>query len=167
MNVTLITYFFATSTVVAALGILFSKNVFKAALLLLVTLLCVAALFVLSAAEFVAVTQILIYAGGVMVLIIFSIMLTTSMSGKPMVVSHANLISGGALGVVTIAMITKAVLQQDIADAQLLSTPPEIHNIGLRLMTTYSLPFELSGILLLVALIGASVLISFLKDKKA
>src|SRR5207253_2250665 len=75
-------YFFLFLAAGSALGILFIKNVFKGALLLLICLLSIASLYVFMFAEFVAVTQIMIYAGGVVIVIIFGIMLTTRLSGE-------------------------------------------------------------------------------------
>ena len=66
-------YIFAFIAVAAALGILFARRLFHAALLLLVCFLAVAGIYAISFAEWVAVTQILVYAGGVVVIIIFGI----------------------------------------------------------------------------------------------
>lgn len=168
----IIFWFFITIAGLSAIGILLSKNVFKAALMLLTCLLSVAALFVFSFAEFVAVTQILIYAGGVLVLIIFGIMLTSKLSGKPLEVKNGNLFSGGALCIGILLLLLNLLFDHpfDITTtpfqtgAELKPTP--IRQTGIELMTNYSLPFELAGILLLVALIGAGVFTSFLKEKK-
>ena len=95
MTVTFIIFcFFLLSAFSGAIAILFSKNVFKAALWLLVCLLSVAALFVLSFAEFVAIAQVLIYAGGVLIVILFGIMFTTKMNNKPLAVGNTNLFPG-------------------------------------------------------------------------
>ena len=67
----------ATVTAVSAFLILIAKNVFRAALLLLACLISMAGIYIYLSAEFMAMVQILIYAGGVVVLIIFAIMLTT------------------------------------------------------------------------------------------
>src|SRR6188768_2149670 len=82
----------------SALCILFTKNVFYAALLLIICLLSIAGIYIMANAEFLAVTQILIYAGGVLVLIIFGVMLTTRISGKPLVVKNDNWFAGSLVG---------------------------------------------------------------------
>ena len=87
---TLLFYVFEGVAALAAAGLLFVRNVFYAALLLMICLLAIAAIYVLSYAEVVAVTQILVYAGGILVIIIFGIMLTAKLAGKPLVVKHAN-----------------------------------------------------------------------------
>jgi|SRR5690606_5879554 len=142
----------------SALGILLLKNVFKAALLLLVCLLSIAGLYVFSFAEFIAVAQILIYAGGIVVLIIFAVMLTTRFSGTSLLAGYSNI----ALGVIVVlAMVTvlgttlpNLTIQGEKAEA----SPSGIEDVGLNLMTRYALPFEFSGVILLLALIAAAVI---------
>lgn len=144
---------------ISATGILLTRNVFKAALMLLVCLLSAAALYVLMFAEFVAVTQILIYAGGMVIVIIFGIMLTTKMKGKPLVVESGNIFSGllcgSAMFVILSVPLGHAFGEKKIPAVE---TPRDtIGETGIELMTSYLLPFELAGILLLMALIGAAV----------
>lgn len=162
---TIIFWFFIAAASVSALGILLSRNVFKAALMLLSCLLSVAALFIFSFAEFVAVTQILIYAGGVLILIIFGIMLTSKLTGKPLEVKNGNVFSGMLLAIGILVILVNLFLTYPLTETSTL-TPPSLQQIGVELMTTYSLPFELAGVLLLTALIGAAVFTSFLKEKK-
>jgi len=162
--VTILFYFFVTLAAAAAGGILFSKNVFKSALLLLVALLSVAALYVLSFAEFLAVTQILIYAGGILVIIIFGIMLTTKISGRPLVVENRHIFSGALAGVGLFVVLTRYLpLLPKYGENGL--SPTNIDVIGFTIFSLYALPFEIAGILLLVALIGAAVVTAHLKSK--
>lgn len=165
--VTYVFYFFVLTAAGSAIGILLSRNVFKGALFLLTCLLSLAAVYVLAFAEFVAITQILIYAGGILVVIIFGIMLTTKISGKPLQVRNTDIFSGllvmfVLLGLLVIYIPTDLVLPSSNA----LNPAENISTIGISFMTTFSLPFELAGILLLVALIGAAVISSFAKPKK-
>jgi NADH:ubiquinone oxidoreductase subunit 6 (subunit J) len=165
---TFISYFFALAAAVSAIGILLSKNVFKAALMLLVCLLAVAALYILSFAEFVAITQILIYAGGVLVVIIFGIMLTSKFSGKPLQVGHTNIFAAVLSGILLLILLLNFITDDIFAAPQhVIETGGALQTIGTNLMTSYSLPFEVSGILLLVSLIGAAVIASFMKSKEA
>lgn len=162
--VNIIFYFFMALTAVSALGIVFSKNVFKSALLLLVSLLSIAAIYVLSFAEFVGVTQILIYAGGILVVIIFGIMLTTKISGRPLVVDNTHIFSGAAAGITLFVLLIWNLPSLPTQGADTL--PAEnISVIGLRIMSDYSLPFEVAGFLLLIALVGAAVVTSHLKSR--
>lgn len=164
MSVTgIIFYFFVAMASLGAAAILFSANVFKSALYLLVTLLSVAALYALSRAEFLAVTQILIYAGGIAVIIIFGVMLTTRMSGRPLVVRHKHVLSGGmvaiALFILLVRYLPSLPMNRQSVEAEGISV------IATRIFSLYSLPFEIAGVLLLIALIGAAVITAHLKSK--
>jgi NADH:ubiquinone oxidoreductase subunit 6 (subunit J) len=159
-------YFFVITAATAAIGIVFSKNVFKGALWLLVCLLSVAALFILSFAEFVAITQILIYAGGVLVIILFGIMFTSKLAAKPLRVENTNLFGGTLLSLFLFGMLFKLIFVNMPYTKTYRPLPHSIQSTGISLMTDYSLPFEVVGILLLVTLIGASVVAAFMKLKR-
>jgi len=137
-----------------------------------VTLFALAGLYVLALADFVAITQIVIYVGGILVLILFAFML----SGKETLniiaqqrkqfISISNLpalLLGGLFLVVMLNMIFKidadnlpwikeAIVQNNVVSP----TADTTQNIGINLMTKYLLPFEAISILLMVALIGAA-----------
>jgi NADH:ubiquinone oxidoreductase subunit 6 (subunit J) len=161
-------YCFITTAMVSALAILFSKNIFKAALWFLICLLSIAALFIMSFAEFVGVTQILIYAGGVLVIILFGIMFTSRLTGKPLRVENKNLFVGVLVGASIFILLAKLILSH-VPDLGTNSQRPEhsVETIGKSLMTDYSLPFEVVAILLLITLVGASVVMAFMKLKRS
>ena len=160
-------YFFLLTAAASAIGILLSKNVFKAALLLLLCLVSVAALYVLASAEFVAITQILIYAGGVMVVIIFGIMLTKKYSGKALEAGHTNLFYGILAGSLLLGLLIYSLANMTLPANTSVNTSPILpETIGVNLITKFALPFELTGVLLLISLIAAAVLASFVKSKK-
>lgn len=162
--VSILFYFFMLMTGAGTIAILFSKNVFKSALYLLVCLLSIAALYVLSFAEFLAVTQILIYAGGILVIIIFGIMLTTKITGRALVVEHAHIFAGCVAGV---AMFVSLILYlpSSFSGSSAGKAPENIDVIALQIFSNFSLPFEVAGLLLLIALVGAAVIASHLKTK--
>ena len=147
-----------------ALAIVFSRNVFKSALYLLVCLLSIAALYILSLAEFLAVTQILIYAGGILVIIIFGIMLTTKITGRPLVVEHAHIFGGGFAGIAFLILLVRH-LPSSSGESSVKLAPENIAVIALQIFGNFSLPFEVAGLLLLISLIGAAVIASHLKTK--
>lgn len=158
----IVLYLFIALTVVAAGGILFIRNVFHGALLLLVCLLSIAGIYVLLYAEFVAVTQILIYAGGVLVVIIFGIMLTSKIAGKALTVKNNKWFAGSLTGLILMGMLFFS-LSSHIFPHNVQQQAPEanaVQTIGISLMTDYLIPFETAGILLLLALIGAAVMAS-------
>lgn len=158
-------YFFGILTLVSAFFILATKNILHAALSLVVTLLSVAALFVFTNAEFVAVTQIMIYVGGIVVLIVFGVMLTNDVSGKTAFSGNINRFPGTIITLAVLIMLIYSVRQlTPIGPAA--KNIASIESLGKQLMTVYLLPFEVAAVLLLVALVGASVIAgSDLKSK--
>jgi NADH:ubiquinone oxidoreductase subunit 6 (subunit J) len=161
----IIFYFFMVVAGGAAIGILFSKNVMKAALLLLLCLLGIAGLYILTYAEFVAITQILIYAGGILVIIVFGIMLTSKIGEHHLRVDHGYIFSGVLVGLSLLALLTKSMWNETLG-APSNAFPSTAQSVGMNLITRFALPFEISGILLLITLVGAAVMASFTKSKK-
>src|SRR5690606_28548856 len=148
---------------------IFTRNVFYAALLLMVSLLSIAGLYILAWAEFLALAQIMVYAGGILVVILFGIMLTSKLGKNTLIVEHGNLFSGTLIALLFVGIVSYH-LSGTIPDSALMNPPTSYDNhtssIGLNLMTEYMLPFEIAGILLLIALIGAAVIASH-KSKSA
>jgi NADH:ubiquinone oxidoreductase subunit 6 (subunit J) len=168
MIIQIIFYMLIFTAAASAVLLLVIKNVFKGALLLLVCLLAIAGIYVLSFAEFVAVTQILIYAGGIMVVIIFGIMLTSKIAGKSLEAGSSNVFSAILAGVLLFGVLIYLFRNfLSLSASDFLEKENQVENIGINLMTTHSFPFELSGILLLVSLIGAAVVTSFMKTKRS
>ncbi|HMG94033.1 MAG TPA: NADH-quinone oxidoreductase subunit J [Chryseolinea sp.] len=168
MNLTSILFYsFEALAALSSIALIFVRNVFHGALLLITGLLALAGIYVLAFAEFVAVTQILVYAGGILVVIIFGIMLTTKLSGKPLLIEHAYRFSGTLAGIGFFALLIFSIVNASFKN---LPPPPtrltEIRTIGVGLMTDFALPFEVAGILLLVALIGAAIIASSTKSNK-
>jgi NADH-quinone oxidoreductase subunit J len=152
-------YLFACITVVGGVGVLSVKNVFHAALCLLTALLGAVGLYVYAGADFVAVTQLMVYVGGVLVLLIFGVMFTNTSDEAS---SKGNIRSIFVLIPLLIGVI--AVLSYIPADfLPMLSSSYHSKTtalIGILYMTDYILAFELSAVLLLIALIGAGFVAS-------
>jgi NADH-quinone oxidoreductase subunit J len=151
-------YAIAGLTVVSALGVAFSKNVVYSAFSLMGTLLGAAGLYVFLGADFVAVVQLLVYVGGILVLTLFAIMLTHQISdvevsnrsvGRLPAFALVSLI-GGAMGV---AMFRASWHVEPMTASQ-----PTTYGIGDSFLNQYLLPFELASVVLLTALVGAIVL---------
>lgn len=159
-------YFFIALAGLSAIGVLLSRNLMYAALLLIICLLSVAALYVIMFAEFVAVTQILVYAGGVLVVIIFGIMLTARFTNQPLRVGNTNVFSGVLISACFFGLMTKLISNFSLAPSPRMpdETPSNISAIGISFLTDYVLVFEVSGLLLLIALIGAAVIASHKPD---
>ena len=154
-------YFFALMTVVSAVIVVLSKNILRAVFALLFTLFGIAGLYLFLHADFLAATQVLIYVGGVLVLLLFGIMLTQKMveadvrSGKIQFIP--TLIAMGILFAFLLFVIFQtswAPVSSSAADSTQFGTGTT-SGIGNLLMTEWLLPFEIASILLLAALIGA------------
>ena len=153
----LVFFVFAFITVVSAFIVVFSRNIIYAAFALLFTFFGVAGLYVLLQADFLAVTQILIYVGGILVLLLFGVMLTNKVINVE--------IKTGTLQTIP-ALILVAVVAGTLAglfyatwkntDSSPITLPPTTSSIGEMLMTSYLIPFEIASVVLLVALIGAA-----------
>jgi NADH-quinone oxidoreductase subunit J len=160
-------YFFEVLAVIAAFGVLFTRNIFYGALFLIVCLLSIAGIYILSFAEFIAVTQILVYAGGILVVIIFGIMLTTKISGKPLLVTSRNWFAAVITGSFFFGLLIRLFSMETFpttAPIQQISSNT-LQTFGTLLLTNFLLPFEIAGVLLLLALIGAAVTASTSKHK--
>jgi NADH:ubiquinone oxidoreductase subunit 6 (subunit J) len=166
MNVTAATslfYFFEVLAAVSALGLLFTRHVFYGAILVIVCLLSLAGIYVLAFAEFVAVVQILIYAGGILIVILFGIMLTSKTSGKPLVVQNSNTFAGGLICVMIFVFLVYFFNQENFIGSNVIRQTDPIRLVGANMLVPYLLPFEIAGILLLIALVGAAVTASSTK----
>lgn len=150
-------YVIAVATVAGGLGVVLLRNVVHAALSLILTLLTVAALYILLATEFLALVQILIYAGAVTILLLFVLMLTRvrdtpmTMDGpqKP-IAALAGLTLMGTL----LAMVVATTWPRDRGEAVVVP----FETLGDALFRNWAVPFEVASLVLLVALVGAIVI---------
>jgi NADH-quinone oxidoreductase subunit J len=165
MMATIALYFFSLIAAISSVGMLFIRNVFHGALLLITVLLAIAGIYVLALAEMIAVTQILVYAGGIVVVIIFAMMLTTPISGKPLRIGNGSVIAGALLGVSIFGVMIYLISKESFT-APLVHQPSSLRQFGIALMTDYALPFETAGIVLLMSLVGAAVVASNASSKK-
>lgn len=153
-------YFFSGLAMLAAAFIVITKNVLYAACALVITLLSIAGLYILNGAEFVGITQLMIYVGGIVVLMIFGIMLTNKIAGKALLTESHNLMVGFLAGFGVFAVLFYAIIQINLPVIQQLAGGElnNINQIGVGVMSDFVLPFEIAAILLLIALIGAATL---------
>jgi NADH-quinone oxidoreductase subunit J len=153
-------YFFALITVGSAFLVVFLKNIYRAVFALLFTLFGVAGLFLFLHADFLAATQVLIYVGGVLVLLLFGIMLTQQMvevdirTGRIQFIP--TLVAMGILFSFLLFLIFRTPWNvQPAAKTTAVFGVGTTSGIGTLLMTEWLLPFEVASILLLAALVGA------------
>jgi NADH-quinone oxidoreductase subunit J len=145
----------------AALGLLFSRNAVYAALFLVLNFITVAVFYLMLNAPFLAMAQVTVYAGAIMVLFLFVIMLLGTSTLKPNPENRwqrilALVLGGGLLAEIGVLFIFQGRGLQLIGEIGSNFGSPE--SIGLELFRQYLLPFEITSILLLVAMIGAIVL---------
>ena len=155
-------------TLGGGLGMVATRNVVHAALFLLVSLVAVAGLYLLVFAEFLALVQVLIYGGAIVIVLLFAIMLTRSQE-YPRISDNPQwplaIVAGLAVfGVLAAAFLWKPVppplLAPTLAGGEPEAQAPGITKLGESLFTDWALPFEVASLLLLVALIGAIIIAS-------
>jgi len=146
----------AAVLLVSAVAVVASRNLVRAAFWLLPAFLAVAGLFVLLGAYFLAAIQVLIYAGAIMLLLLFVLMLTRDV-GAADVITHNRQAAWAILAAGLVAAATLgAVRHHDWPSAA--AVPATTAAIGQALLTTYILPFEVASVLLLSAVVGAIVI---------
>lgn len=148
-------YLVAGVTVGSACVVAFSRNIVHAVFSLLGTFAGMAGLYVFLGADFVAAVQILIYVGGILVLILFAVMLTHRIGD----VRITNRTVGRIPAILAIALLL-AILLQGIRETSWvkikeIAYSPTTAEIGSLLLADYLLPFQIAAVVLLVALIGA------------
>ena len=162
----IIFYIFAALSILGGLGVLFLRNPIHCALSLVGTFFCLGSIYVMLNAEFVAVIQVLVYAGAIMVLFLFVLMLLSSKTSDqntnkwPIGKILAGLLSFGIF-VKIASLFSMGDLQLGPKGAYPLGVVEEVGSISLigrLLFTDYILSFEIIAILLLVAVIGAVVI---------
>ena len=157
-------------TLVGALGTVLSKNLMHACVFLLACLFGVAGLYAIIGADFLAATQLVVYAGGVVILMLFAVMLTGGASNAVNKFGIEKVPSMGNKKTYIIATLTAVVISLTLlkliagivgVEMSMAELPPlksTVENIGVLLVTDHVLAFEISSILLLGALVGAAVI---------
>jgi NADH-quinone oxidoreductase subunit J len=161
----------ALLTVGGAIAVAVTKNIMHSCIFLLASLIGMAGLYATLGADFVAVTQIMVYVGGIVILMLFAVMLT---GGKDFVSRAQNLLglspamgnkwtyaTGILVGLVFLA--TNAALLMNVVKVNATKTfgnefPSTVKDIGMLLVKDHVLAFELSSVLLLGALVGAAII---------
>lgn len=153
-------YLFAAITVVGAFLVVVNRSPIASAMSLIASFFGMAGLFVLMDAHFVAIMQILLYAGAIMVLFVFVIMLLNltpnasrfkAIAGTRLILGGAGLYLGGLLMLIILGA-TKGQLSTDGAPAGLVGS---VESVGELLLGQYIVPFEFTSVVLLIAVIGS------------
>jgi NADH:ubiquinone oxidoreductase subunit 6 (subunit J) len=154
---TLLFYGIAAATVVSALALCLTRDIVRMAIWLFVTLAAVAMLYFLLAAPFLGAIQLIVYAGGTLVLLIFGVMLTNKSPWVRFDIKRNEMIAGGVVCLILAAGLIGTLLSTHWP-AQTKVETPSVQHLGEELLTTYLVPFEAASVLLLVVMIGAAYL---------
>ena len=151
-------WFIAGLTIVSAVMVVYSKKLLNSAIALLFTLFGVAGLYVFLWADFLAAVQVVVYIGGILILIIFGIMLTNRITTVH--ISHSSIQRGygGMVVVGLMGFLGWMIVRTPWLQKQALEPEQTVATIGRLLLTDYLMPFEVTSVLLLSALIGAATL---------
>ncbi len=154
-------YFLAALSVGCALGVILRKNAMHSAIFLVFTLLAQAGLYLMLYAPFVAGVQIILYAGGIMVLFLFVIMLVNLERSLKEEQFNKQWVAGSAVAVLFGALLLLVYRNGASEFPRALAVLQESSNtqdVGVALYRNYMLPFEVASLLLLVAIVGAVVM---------
>jgi len=158
--------FFALVTIVAivsALLVVTCKNPINSALSLVLTFFCLATYYAMLNAPFMAAVQIIVYAGAIMVLIVFTIMLLNIRVDANKKGSH-QIALGSVMGIITLLLtglfLVRGKVSQPVGQItnEVINAQGHTELIGKVMFTEFLLPFEVTSILLLVAIVGAVIL---------
>jgi NADH-quinone oxidoreductase subunit J len=162
MASTILFFLLAGFAIACAVSMVYHRNPLYSAVSLVGVFLALATLYLTLAAPFIAATQILVYAGAIMVLVVFVIMLLNLDEDKPLNQLRYLYAVGGALGVALLAQtffIFYAVMRtpKNVVDPE--TTVGKTMSIGSSMYTEYLLPVEIVGVMLLMAIIGSVMLV--------
>ena len=155
---TAVFYLIAIITVGSAAVVAFSPNIIYSAFSLLGTFAGVAGLYVFLGADFVAGVQVLIYVGGILVLILFAVMLTHRITDVGITNRAAGRIPGLLIVAVFMVLLIQTIRETPWVRVKEVAHQPTTAKIGDLFLENYLLPFELASLVLLAAMIGAVVL---------
>jgi len=155
----------ALAVLAGGLGVILSKNAVHAALSLVGTLFGIAVLFIAQDAQFLAAVQVIVYAGAIVVLFLFVIMLlgvdrTDDLETEPLVGQRPLAIVAGLLmaGGLVAVLLTSTVTGRPSSAAAVVPGVDNVTQLGRVLFTDYLFPFEITSVLLVIAVVGAVVL---------
>ncbi len=155
----LVFYLLALVTVLSGFFVVFSRNVVHAGFALLFTLFGVAGLYAQLGADFLAVTQVIVYIGGILVLILFAVMMTRMPSRHRRRRGVDRYVPAGIFSLLLFALLYMVVTGTDWPARMPGEAQPTTAEIGVKLMTDYIFPFEYASLILLMAMIGAALMI--------
>ncbi len=140
----------------SALGVCFSKNIVRMAVWLFVTLGGVAMTYFLLASNFLGAVQLIVYAGGTLVLLVFGVMLTSKSPWARFDVPKLELAAAAAVALTLAVSLCVVLMRTEWHSAEGVVAGATMDQLGKTLLTTYLVPFEVAGVLLMVVMVGAA-----------
>jgi len=142
----------------SSLAVVLTRNLFHSVLYLALSLTATAGVFLSLDAEFLAAVQLLLYAGGVVTIAVFAIVVTERLVGDRITQTSRQILTGSILSGALLVALLVVFRRGPLTVPRPTVTGDLTHAIGQSLLTSYVLPFELASVVLLAALIGAVVL---------
>lgn len=149
---------FAAMGVGGALSVMFSRNIVHCGYGLLFALLSVSAMYVFLGADFLAATQVIVYVGGILVLVVFAVMMTHRIQAEDLHEEVIQPVAAGLAALFVLALSGTVIVDHAWPVLKHLGEPlPSTRPIGRGFLTRFLMPFEFASVLLLVAMIGAAM----------
>ena len=139
----------------SALAVVLSKNLFHSVLWLALALTGTAGVFLLLEAEFLAWVQLLLYAGGIVTIVVFAIVVTRRLVGENISQTSRRIAGGGIVAAALMATIVNTIMQRPLSAARPTFSSDVTRDIGEAVLTRFALPFEMLAVLMLAALMSA------------
>jgi NADH-quinone oxidoreductase subunit J len=162
MGSTIIFYLLAAMTLGSAVLAVTTRKIFRAAIFLLFTLIGIAGIYFWLNYEFIAAVQIVVYVGGIVVMIIFSIFLTQQSGDLLQSPPQRRTVFSLLAALLGLALVGLQIWRHDFKGDGAAAVEPSVMNIGTRMLGTgaegYALPFEVVSMLLLAAMVGCIVI---------
>lgn len=146
----------AAALVGSALAVVLGRNLFHSVLWLALALVSTAAIFLTLDAEFLAAVQVLLYAGGVVTVVVFAIVVTERLVGERLSHVSRRVATAGVACAALLAVLVRAIDAADLHLPKPALAGDFTEQVGMSLLTRYALPFELLAVLLVVGLLAAS-----------
>ncbi len=139
----------------SALMVVLTKNLFHAVLWLALALTGTAGVFLLLEAEFLAAVQLLLYAGGIVTIVVFAIVVTEKLVGEKLSQVSRRIAGGAAASAVLVWLVVSAIMERPLATTRTPLSGDLTQTIGETVLTRFALPFELLAVLMLAGLMSA------------
>jgi len=149
-------YLFASVTLISAFLVVTNSNIVHSAFYLLFTFFGVAGIYIMLGSDFVAIVQLIVYVGGILILLLFGVMITNKITNVDIKTGTIHTLSASIVLGLFAGALGAAILNTNWKVVELPVAEASTSGLGTMLISEYALIFELLGILLLIALIGAA-----------